>query len=79
MQGELSNFQRRLERCAVDCQDKIRDKVGPNTPSEQLDQFRGQYEDCVTKCVDTHLHQLPNLTKKMTEALKSRNYQSNYL
>lgn len=33
VQGELESLQKRLQRCVMDCNDMIKDKMGPN-PSE---------------------------------------------
>lgn len=34
VQQELSNFQNRVQRCVMDCNDDIRDKMGPVNPSD---------------------------------------------
>lgn len=74
VQNELSNFQSRLERCAVDCQDKIRDKVTADTKPEDYDKFRPVYEDCFFKCVDNHCHQIPTLSKRIKANISSKKY-----
>ncbi|ELT98265.1 hypothetical protein CAPTEDRAFT_220338 [Capitella teleta] len=70
IQTELGNFQDRLQRCAMDCQDKTRDKMGPNTTEAQAASYRGDMEKCVMKCADTHVALVPSMMKKMKEVLQ---------
>jgi hypothetical protein len=49
IQREISAFESKLERCAMDCQDKVREKVAPGTKAEDMDKFRKMYEDCAFK------------------------------
>ena len=79
IQREISGYQGRLERCALDCQDKVKDKIGANSSKDEMEKFRGIYEDCVMKCVDTHVHSLPKLTQKMKDNIASRNYNTAFL
>lgn len=79
IQTQLGNFQRRLERCTLDCQDSIRDKVLPNAKPKDMDKFKGQFEGCVLKCVDNNVHKLPGLADKLKTALASRNYYGEYI
>ena len=79
VQNELGHFQRRLERCAMDCQDKIRDKIDPKAKETEMEKFKAQYEDCVYKCVDSQMHSLPKLTKRMNDALKYKNYSTSHI
>ena len=74
VQRELSNFQKRLERCDADCQDRVRDKVSVDTKPEDLDKFKGVYEDCIFKCIDSHTHSLPAMAKKIKANLMSKNF-----
>ncbi|XP_064630932.1 protein FAM136A-like [Lineus longissimus] len=69
VQGELQNYQDRLQRCALECQDKIRDKVTPSTTEADMMKYRGEMEGCVRKCADTYVDLIPSLMKKMKETL----------
>ncbi|XP_064603641.1 protein FAM136A-like isoform X2 [Liolophura sinensis] len=67
--NELQNYQGRLQRCAMDCQDKIRDKVKPDSADSEVSKYKGEMETCVLKCVDSHIDLLPSLLKRMKEVL----------
>jgi hypothetical protein len=54
----------------MDCSDKARDKMGPNTTETQAAGFRGDMEKCVVKCADTHVALVPGMMKKMQEVLE---------
>ena len=54
----------------MDCQDQVRDAVGPNTKEAEVAKYRGQMESCVLKCVDVHLGLIPNMMKRMKETLQ---------
>jgi type I site-specific restriction endonuclease len=74
VQRELSLFQGKLERCALDCQDKIREKVTAETSEAAVEGLRGQYEDCVVRCVDTQVGLIPAMMKRMQEVLRKKSY-----
>lgn len=65
-----NRFQDRLQRCAMDCQDQVRDKIGPNTTEDDVSKHRGAMEKCVVKCADTHIALIPTLMKRVKEVLK---------
>ncbi|XP_017462075.1 PREDICTED: protein FAM136A-like, partial [Rhagoletis zephyria] len=50
--NELTGLQGRLERCALSCQDSVRDKMTAETTDQQMKKFEGQFEQCVMKCAD---------------------------
>jgi len=72
---EISNFQSRIERCVMDCQDKIRDQVSPGTSDDQMNKFREQFENCVKKCADTNCDQIPQLRKRLEESIKKQKFE----
>lgn len=53
----------------MDCQDKVRDKVKPDSTDSEVSKYKGEMEKCVLKCVDSHIDMLPNLLKRMKEVL----------
>lgn len=71
VQEELANYQNRLNRCAMDCEDKVKDKVPANAKTDQLDRYRAIYEDCVVKCIDTATSGLPGLSTRIKDRIKS--------
>ena len=53
----------------MDCQDTIRDKVGPNTSEADVSKYRGQLETCVLQCADKHIGLVPAMMKRVKEVL----------
>merc|ERR1712122_471195 len=45
-QQELSTFQNRLQRCAMDCQDQVRDKLPANATESDIMKHKPQMETC---------------------------------
>lgn len=78
MGRQIANIQSRLERCTMDCQDKVKDVMsndGIKEPSEsQMEAYRGRYEECVNHCVDSHIHMIQGMSKKIKDAIRNRNY-----
>ena len=70
--SQVSNFffQDRLQRCAMDCQDKVKDKLGPNVVESDVPRHRAEFEGCVVKCGDSHIALVPQMMKRMKEMLK---------
>lgn len=71
VQSELAQFQDRLQRGVLLCQDRIKEKVGPNPSETEMKRFRGEFEECAVKCVDHHIGQLPTLMDKIKKGLNS--------
>ncbi|KAK2156881.1 hypothetical protein NP493_1930g00015 [Ridgeia piscesae] len=71
IETEMSHFQNRLQRCAMDCQDKARDQVSSTSSEAEISAYRGQMEKCVIKCADDHVGLIPNMLKRMQEVLKA--------
>mmetsp|Transcript_19199 Transcript_19199/g.23352 ORF Transcript_19199/g.23352 Transcript_19199/m.23352 type:complete len:140 (-) Transcript_19199:464-883(-) len=70
---ELENFQKRIQRCAMDCSDKARDEM-PTDPKlhtpELMAKLQGQVDSCVNKCVDSNIGSLKNIESRFTAAVK---------
>jgi len=75
VQTEMQQFQERLQRCVMECQDKIRDKVGSDTTENQALQYKAEFESCAIRCVDNHMDRIPQYTKKIKDVLKREYYQ----
>ena len=54
----------------MDCQDRIRDKVGPNTSDVDVSKYRAEMEGCVVKCGDSHIALVPAMMKRIKDVLK---------
>ncbi|GAB6023183.1 hypothetical protein CHUAL_008008 [Chamberlinius hualienensis] len=74
VQEELNNYQNRLQRCVISCQDSIRDKIVPSTTDEEMNKHKANFEKCVIKCADTHVDLIPGLLVRMREILLSKRY-----
>lgn len=72
IQGEFERIQNRLQRCIMECNDNIKDKMGPNPTQIEADEYSTEFEKCATKCVDSYCGLLPTLEKNMKKVL-SRN------
>ena len=70
VQNELSQFQERLQRGILLCQDRIKEKVGPNPGEAELRHYKNEFESCAVQCVDYHINQLPSLMQKITKNLE---------
>ncbi len=53
----------------MDCQDSVRDKVGPNTSETEVQKYKGQLETCVLQCADKHIALVPAMMKRVKEVL----------
>ncbi|XP_023347450.1 protein FAM136A [Eurytemora carolleeae] len=71
VQSELERFQEALSRCVLQCQDDVKDKVGPNTSETEIRKYRGEFETCAIACCDKNIAKLPNLMEKLKSAFNS--------
>ncbi|KAB7507462.1 hypothetical protein Anas_02093 [Armadillidium nasatum] len=70
IQTELSQFQERLQRCVMVCQDKVKDKVTVSTTEVEAGVYKREFEDCAMQCVDEHISLLPSIRKRITKVLQ---------
>ncbi|XP_043258440.1 protein FAM136A-like [Colletes gigas] len=75
IQGEVVRTQNRLERCVMDCNDKIKDKMGPNPRQSEIDKYNDDFQKCATICVDNYCDSLPSLVQTMKHVLSNKNYE----
>ena len=69
VQNEMGQFQERLQRGVLLCQDKIKEKVGPSPTEGDMKRYRAEFESCAVDCVNYHINQLPNLMQKIKKGL----------
>ncbi|XP_032683243.1 protein FAM136A-like [Odontomachus brunneus] len=74
VQGEFDRVQNRLQRCIMECNDNIKDKVGPNPTQTEVDRYGDEFEKCATKCVDSYCELLPSLEKTMKKVLSKNEF-----
>ncbi|DAZ99753.1 TPA: hypothetical protein N0F65_003540 [Lagenidium giganteum] len=70
LQNEMQSFQNRLQRGAMECQDRARDAMPTSgNPSEaQMASIQKDMEACFKKVVDMHVKLLPTVQKRVEEA-----------
>ncbi|XP_077992897.1 protein FAM136A-like [Glandiceps talaboti] len=69
VQNELGDFQDRLQRCAMQCQDELKDFAARGNVDEVM--MRRQVEQCLNKCADKHIALLPSMMKRIKNTLPS--------
>ncbi|CAH0519498.1 unnamed protein product [Peronospora belbahrii] len=71
MQQEMQSLQNRVQRCAQDCQDKARDLLpASGGPSDsQIAHIQKDMEKCISRCMDTHVSLLPNISLRIEQAV----------
>jgi len=73
LQLEIESFQDRLQRCAMSCQDKLKDEMPVKPSDTDVQKGKSSLERCVVQCADLHVNLVPGLTKKMLDTLKQQN------
>mmetsp|Transcript_1274 Transcript_1274/g.3650 ORF Transcript_1274/g.3650 Transcript_1274/m.3650 type:complete len:148 (-) Transcript_1274:84-527(-) len=66
VQQEMSQFQNRLQRAAMACQDEVRDK-GISNP----DRANAHFDRCMCKELDKHIAMLPPMNKRILAAINT--------
>lgn len=61
--------QGKLQRCVMDCNDSIKDKMGPNPTETEISKYTNEFERCAIKCVDSQVDALPSLFKSIKAVL----------
>ncbi|GAB1869453.1 Protein FAM136A [Camponotus japonicus] len=74
VQGEFERVQNRLQRCIMECNDNIKDKVGPNPTQIEMDKYSEEFEKCAITCVDAYCKLLPSLEKTMKKVLSKNEF-----
>ncbi|XP_067004434.1 protein FAM136A [Anabrus simplex] len=74
VQGEFEHLQNRLQRCIMQCNDEVRDKMGPNPSESEVSRYTSDFERCAVKCVDNHIGLLPTVMKKIEQVLSKQRH-----
>jgi hypothetical protein len=73
VQNELNQFQKRLERCMMDCRDEVNDRY-PTIDAKNQAAAQGMYDKGAIKCADKHIAMMKSLKtsieQKLDEVLK---------
>lgn len=76
VQEEFSSCQNRLQRCVLECNDTIKDKMGASPSETEVKKYNLEFENCAIKCVDKHVEVLPSMMKRMKDVLSKKQQQS---
>ncbi|GAB0100226.1 uncharacterized protein DMENIID0001_162310 [Sergentomyia squamirostris] len=66
---ELNEFQGRLQRCVMQCNDDIKAHMPPDPTDDQIAKYTAQFERCAVQCVNKNMDLIPNLLKTMKSVL----------
>ncbi|CAK9293029.1 unnamed protein product [Gordionus sp. m RMFG-2023] len=74
LQEELSSFQNRIQRCANDCQDQVKDKmsslfkssVQASSNHDASDKAQKAFDQCVDNCFQSHVDKLNPLKQRIS-------------
>ncbi|KAK8381970.1 hypothetical protein O3P69_015167 [Scylla paramamosain] len=69
VQNELSQFQERLQRCVMVCQDRVKDHVHADATETQVSAYKAEFEGCAMQCVDEHIQLMPSVKKRIASIL----------
>lgn len=68
IQNEMNQFQGRIQRCSMDCEDRARDKfpsINANSSTREKENFEKEIMSCMTLCVDKHIALLKTISVKI--------------
>ncbi|XP_037504089.1 protein FAM136A [Rhipicephalus sanguineus] len=71
VEGELGNFQDRIQMCVKQCENDVRDQMSSKTTEAEASKLKDQYSSCVVKCADKHIALLPQMHRRMKESLST--------
>lgn len=75
VQNELIHFQRKLQRCVLDCNDSIKYSMPNNKPSnDEITKYTNEFEKCAKVCVDKHIGLIPTLLNQLKQAIAQGNF-----
>ncbi|XP_055708721.1 protein FAM136A [Phlebotomus papatasi] len=66
---ELNEFQGRLQRCVMQCNDDIKTKMPVEPTEDEIGKYTAQFERCAISCVNKNIDLIPNLLKTMKSVL----------
>lgn len=67
--GSLKDFQARLQRCAVRCQDQAQESLGASPSDGELQKAQAGFESCTLNCLKEYEKKLPKLQKDIEQQL----------
>lgn len=71
LKNEFQDFQDRVQRCLMVCNDSTKAKMEKDKVVSFSDKYRHEYEGCAVKCLENHGDQLPSVMQKIRTTLDS--------
>lgn len=72
VKNQFEDFQRKVERCILVCNDETKSMMEKNKLSEVDDKLKANYEKCASSCLTKYIELLPTVMDTMQDTLKSR-------
>ncbi|CAK8676090.1 unnamed protein product [Clavelina lepadiformis] len=66
---ELEDFQQRLHRCMLSCQDKAKDSMTTSGSMQMEPKIEKMFGDCMCACADEHLKLLPLMKQRLITSM----------
>ena len=68
IQNEMNQFQNRLQRCSLACEDEVKDRFDLSNEKD-MDKIQKYHLGCATQCVDKQLALLKGIQNKLEKEL----------
>lgn len=65
-------MQDRLSRCALTCQDEIKDTLPDSPTVQQQEQAQKRAEECLMRCADSHITLIPPIAKRLRATMNCK-------
>ncbi|XKL63639.1 hypothetical protein PGB90_006003 [Kerria lacca] len=69
IKNEFEDFQTRVQRCLMVCNDKIKEKMEQEKTKDFTSKYRTEYEECSISCLKKHCDLLPSIGFKIKSSL----------
>lgn len=69
LKNEFQDFQNRVQRCLMVCNDKIKDKMELEKSNTFNDKYKSEYEQCANSCLTRYSEMLPSIIMKIKNNL----------
>eukprot|EP01023_Acetabularia_acetabulum_P038343 TRINITY_DN3671_c0_g1_i1.p1 TRINITY_DN3671_c0_g1~~TRINITY_DN3671_c0_g1_i1.p1 ORF type:complete len:149 (-),score=26.80 TRINITY_DN3671_c0_g1_i1:189-635(-) len=66
----MQDFQNRLQRCAVRCNDMAKEMLPANPTQQDYEKAQEKGKDCIADCSEEYEKQVPKLRKDLEDALR---------
>lgn len=69
LKNEFQDFQNRVQRCLMSCNDKVRDTMDLEKNKTSVDKYKLDYEQCANSCLTRYSDMLPSVLFKIRTTL----------